>query len=199
MGDEELLKKEHETEPKETYITKYEDGVYSIYSSKYGVEVLADGERLKVKSHELIFRNRVTGLCGDMNGEKTSDLKSGRQCVLSHSQLTGFSYMLEDGKCRGIPEEKKTELRQEERRCIKDEVKPTKVHEIFGQHLGQKSPYFDTFFLGLNVPFPEFGSEHTARRTPMGREVESNKLLGGDDIISGNFGVVHLDEGLAFE
>ena len=138
--DEKTLKKEQETEPKETYITKYEDGVYSIYSSKYGVEVLADGERLKVKSHELIFRNRVTGLCGDMNGEKTSDLKTGRQCVLSHSQLTGFSYMLEDGKCRGIPEEKKTELRQEERRCIKDEVKPTKVHEIFGQHLGQKSP-----------------------------------------------------------
>merc|ERR1711915_467765 len=32
------------------------DGVYSLYSPKYGVEVIADGERLEVKSPQFIFR-----------------------------------------------------------------------------------------------------------------------------------------------
>merc|ERR1719233_2657642 len=33
-------------EIKETHVTRHEDGVYSIHSYKYGVEVIADGERL---------------------------------------------------------------------------------------------------------------------------------------------------------
>merc|ERR1712121_453690 len=33
---------------------------------KYEVEVTADGERLMVRTNELVFRNRATGLCGDL-------------------------------------------------------------------------------------------------------------------------------------
>merc|ERR1712083_840216 len=55
----------------EIFVTRYMDGVYSLYSPKYGVEVIADGERLEVKSPQFIFRNRVTGICGDLNGEWT--------------------------------------------------------------------------------------------------------------------------------
>merc|ERR1711963_940935 len=86
--------------------------------------------------------------------------------------------------------------------CSTANQSPCFFHVILhglGILIGRYKNDFDTFFLGLSVPFLELGSEHAARRTPMGREVESNKLLGGNDIISGNFGVVHLDEGLAFE
>merc|ERR1711931_605107 len=81
-------------EIKETHVTRHEDGVYSIHSYKYGVEVLADGERLMVRTNEIVFRNRATGLCGDLNGEETADLKTGRECILSESELTGLRFML---------------------------------------------------------------------------------------------------------
>merc|ERR1719222_1266480 len=51
---------------------------------------------LKDKTHHLIFRNKATGLCGDLNGEESSDLKTGRQCILSEAKLTGYSFMLKD-------------------------------------------------------------------------------------------------------
>merc|ERR1712142_316439 len=124
------IKKVQREEMKETHVTKHEDGVYSIHSYKYGVEVLCDGERLMVRTNELVFRNRATGLCGDLNGEETADLKTGRQCVLSESELTGLRFMLEDGKCHGIPEEKKTQIEREEGRCVKEEVEPTIVSGI---------------------------------------------------------------------
>merc|ERR1712168_1279160 len=124
------IKKVQREEMKETHVTKHEDGVYSIHSYKYGVEVLCDGERLMVRTNEVVFRNRATGLCGDLNGEETADLKTGRQCVLSESELTGLRFMLEDGKCRGIPEEKKTQIEREEERCVKEEVEPTIVSGI---------------------------------------------------------------------
>merc|ERR1711962_1155023 len=64
-------------------VTSYADGVYSITSRKYGVTVYADGTRMEVKSLQNILRNRVTGLCGNMNGEKTADLMSSQRCLMS--------------------------------------------------------------------------------------------------------------------
>jgi len=124
------MKKQQREAMKETHVNRHEDGVYSVYSYKYGVEVLADGERLMVSTNELVFRNRATGLCGDLNGEETSDVKTGRQCVLSETELTGLRFMLEDGKCSGIPQEKKTQIQREEERCVKEEVEPTIVTGI---------------------------------------------------------------------
>merc|ERR1711970_1418698 len=124
------MKKQQREAMKETHVNRHEDGVYSVYSYKYGVEVLADGERLMVSTNELVFRNRATGLCGDLNGEETSDIKTGRQCVLSETELTGLRFMLEDGKCSGIPQEKKTQIQREEGRCVKEEVEPTIVTGI---------------------------------------------------------------------
>merc|ERR1711931_454703 len=121
------------TSPLKTKITKFEDGVYSIYSPKYGMEVLADGEILKVKTHHVVFRNKATGLCGNLDGESSSDLYTGRQCILSESRLTGYSYMIEDGQCQGIPEEEKTTIKREEQRCVRERVEPTKVFELFGK------------------------------------------------------------------
>merc|ERR1711922_22070 len=135
---------------------------------KYGVEVIADGERLMVRTNELVFRNRATGLCGDLNGEETADLKTGRECILSESELTGLRFMLEDGKCRGIPEEKKTQIEREEERCVKEEVKPTIVSGIVTpkrsnpterRHLiekqGQKSCFSENMIRSCNQSTPK--------------------------------------------
>merc|ERR1711974_497587 len=92
-----------------TIVTKYLDGVYSIYSRKYGVEIIADGERLVVKSNPLIFGDRATGLCGDLNGE-----------------------------CRGVPQPLKPKLEKYEQRCIRKEVIPTKVEKVFEPHVSLK-------------------------------------------------------------
>merc|ERR1712243_383297 len=86
--DEQERELETTLENLKTIVTKYSDGVYSIYSRKYGVEIIADGERLKVKSNPLIFGDRATGLCGDLNGEWIADLKSPKQCVIPVPKLT---------------------------------------------------------------------------------------------------------------
>merc|ERR1719357_506089 len=114
-----------------TYVTSFEDGVYAIVSKKYGVHVLADGKHMEVKSYQHILRDRVTGLCGDLNGEKTADLKSAKKCMMTEPKLAALSFMLEDGKCRGMTSEEKTELRKEEENCVRKETIPTKVSRIF--------------------------------------------------------------------
>jgi len=124
-----------------TIITKYLDGVVAIYSKMYGIEVRADSERLEVHSDPVIFRNRATGLCGDLNGEWNADLKSPKQCIMPVPKMTAFTFMIEDGKCKGIPKQIKPELKKLEQICIEKEDIPTRVTEVFNTHtiLGSRS------------------------------------------------------------
>merc|ERR1719447_1087405 len=114
-----------------TYVTSFEDGVYAIVSKKYGVHVLADGKHMEVKSYQHILRNRVTGLCGDLNGEKTADLKSAKKCLMTEPKLAALSFMLEDGKCRGMSSREKTADLKSAKKCVRKETIPTKVSRIF--------------------------------------------------------------------
>merc|ERR1712001_356592 len=57
--DEEVKEFNTVMEHLDTIVTKYLDGVYTIYSRKYGVEIVADGERLEVRSYPILFRDRV--------------------------------------------------------------------------------------------------------------------------------------------
>ena len=123
---------------RDTYVTNFRDGVYSIVSRKYGVEVVADGERMEVKSYQHQFRNQVTGLCGDLNGERTADLKSGKKCLLSTPKLAASSFMVEDGKCRGISQGVKSELSREQSTCVKKIEVATRVSEVFQVRLSSK-------------------------------------------------------------
>jgi len=123
---------------RDTYVTNFKDGVYSIVSRRYGVEVIADGERMEVKSYQHQFRNQVTGLCGDLNGERTADLKPGKKCLLSTPKLAATSFMVEDGKCRGIPQGVKLELNREQSSCVKKIQIATKVSEVFQVRLASK-------------------------------------------------------------
>ena len=115
----------------DTYVSNSKDGVYSIVAGKYGVEVVADGERMEVKSYQHQFRNQVTGLCGDLNGEKTADLKSGKKCTMTSPRLAASSFMLVDGKCRGISQEIKSQLNRQQQKCVKKIEVPTKVSSLF--------------------------------------------------------------------
>merc|ERR1712055_1220106 len=139
-----------------TIVTKYLDGVYSIYSRKYGVEIIADGERLEVKSNPLIFGDRATGLCGDLNGEWMADLKSPKQCVIPVPKLTAMTFMLEDGKCKGVPQPLKPKLEKYEQRCIRQKVIPTKVEKVFESHVSLKMQSRET---ELKHIFEQIGDE----------------------------------------
>merc|ERR1712071_672051 len=125
-------------EDEDTYVTNSEDGVYTILSKKYGVSVEADGKRIQVDSYQHIFRNKATGLCGDLNGEQTADVKSSRRCMMSTPKLSALSFMIEDGKCKGVPQQEKSELQREEERCVKKEEIPTKVSSIFRAEIDSK-------------------------------------------------------------
>merc|ERR1711911_455584 len=90
-------------EDEDTYVVNSEDGVYTILSKKYGVSVNADGKRIEVNSYQQIFRNKATGLCGDLNGERTADVKSSRRCMTSKPEISALSFMIEMSSARELP------------------------------------------------------------------------------------------------
>merc|ERR1711931_9820 len=121
-------------EDKSNRVVLHEDGVFEIFSLKYGMAVLADHEAVEVKTFQWALRNLACGLCGDMNDEKTADLKSAGKCVMSQPKLAALSYMVEDGQCEGIPAQLKPVYQKEASACKKVEVVPAKVLDLF-QHM----------------------------------------------------------------
>jgi hypothetical protein len=120
-----------------TYVTRYEDGVYAIVSRKYGVSVYADGERIEVLTFKHLLKNKACGLCGDLNGEETADVKSPRQCVMSKPELGAHSYAIEGGN--RVPSMYEGQYRKETEECVKKEDFPTKVSHIFRQYKEERS------------------------------------------------------------
>merc|ERR1719228_460969 len=106
-------------EDKSNRVVLHEDGVFEIFSLKYGMAVRADHEAVEVKTFQWALRNLACGLCGDMNDEKTADLKSAGKCVMSQPKLAALSYMVEDGQCEGIPAKLKPVYQKEASECKK--------------------------------------------------------------------------------
>merc|ERR1712098_59720 len=127
-------------EDKYNQIFKWADGVFEIHSNKYGLKIRADSMSTQVSSFPQKLRNLVTGLCGDMNGEKTADVKSAKQCIMSSPKLAAYSFMVEDRKCAGIPSAEKEKFQREEERCVRKEFLPSKVYDIFTlqHHAGKR-------------------------------------------------------------
>jgi len=119
-----------------TYLTSYKDGVYAIVSKLYGIAVYADGISLEVRTFQHSLRNQVCGLCGDLNDEKTADMKTADLCIMSSPQLAAYSYMVQDKICKGIPAEQLNQFKTEAAKCAKKIPLPTKVTEV----LHQKKP-----------------------------------------------------------
>lgn len=125
-------------EDENTYVTRYEDGVYAIVSRKFGVSVYADGERIEVMTFKHLLKNKACGLCGDLNGEETADLKSPRQCVMSKPMLGAYTYVIEgDNKVPPMYQEQYRKESMDE--CVKKEDVFTKVSHIFRQYKEERS------------------------------------------------------------
>jgi len=114
----------------DTFLTNYVDGVYSIYSRKYGIEVIADGERLEIKSNPTVFQNRVTGLCGNLNGESVGDLKSPKQCITPSSKYIAQTFVIDNGSCSKVSQQNNVSLWEAGRNCTLSNNRPTKVKKL---------------------------------------------------------------------
>ena len=118
-----------------TFVTNYEDGVYAIVSKLYGISVYADMESIEVNTYQHLFRNKACGLCGDLNDEKTADIKSAGECIMSSPKLSAYSYMIQEQQCGGIPSEYKQQYLEETQKCLKKTTVPTEVSKIFNHKL----------------------------------------------------------------
>merc|ERR1712112_764596 len=77
------------------------------------------------------LRNLACGLCGDLNDEKTVDVVSAQQCVMSSPRLAAYSYMVADSQCAGIPAQDKAVYQEEVRNCVRKAVVASMVSKVF--------------------------------------------------------------------
>merc|ERR1712112_362104 len=120
-------------------VQRFEDNVVSIYVPEQGLKVLSDGSRIEIVAPQLL-KSRTVGLCGDMNGEVTADLKTPGMCVM-RPRLAAITYMLnksgsESGfeRCSGLsglPSGLKQEFQRESTQCSRETIIPTPVSKLY--------------------------------------------------------------------
>merc|ERR1719219_1120645 len=110
-------------------VKRYQDNVYLVNAFREGLWVLFDGERLEV-SGSYLLKSRSAGLCGDLNGENTADLKTPGQCIMSKNIFAAFSYMIPEKTCRGIPAQYKPLYEKEIATCVREEIIPTPLEYL---------------------------------------------------------------------
>merc|ERR1719300_1863484 len=72
-------------------VQRFQDAVF-VHLPQQLLKVLSNGSAIEVVAPQLL-KSRAVGLCGDMNGERTADLKTPRMCVL-RPRLAALSFML---------------------------------------------------------------------------------------------------------
>jgi hypothetical protein len=65
------------------------DGYIQVEAPQEGIQVTTDGERIVIEASESL-RDRLTGLCGNFNGEQSADLQTPEQCVESPEEPEDF-------------------------------------------------------------------------------------------------------------
>merc|ERR1719159_388223 len=110
----------------------FQDGVVSVHVPEQGITVLSNGVMVEVVAPQLL-KSRAVGLCGDMNGERSADLKTPGQCVM-RPHLAAVSYLINKSgsasgfeRCSGIPSTLKTEFKTDSAKCARETVIPTPV------------------------------------------------------------------------
>merc|ERR1712055_772402 len=73
-------------------VQHFEDNVVFVPIPEQGLKVLSNGSMVEVVAPQLL-KSRTVGLCGDMNGERSADLKTPGMCVL-RPRLAALSFML---------------------------------------------------------------------------------------------------------
>jgi len=115
---------------------RYNDNVYMVYMPMESLTVLTDGRRVEIAAPQML-KSRSVGLCGVMNGEISTDLKTPRMCVMK-PKLSAISYMLNKSgssssfpRCSGIPSELRPEFEHESSKCTKERVIPTPLMTLY--------------------------------------------------------------------
>lgn len=109
-------------------VKRYADNVYLVNAIRESLWVLFDGKRIEV-SGSYMLRSRACGLCGDLNGENTADLKTPEMCLMSRPRFAAYSYMIQES-CQGIPSQDRSRYQQEKSECVKEEVIPTPLERL---------------------------------------------------------------------
>jgi hypothetical protein len=110
-------------------IVRYQDNVYLVKAIQESLWVLFDGKNAEISGSTLL-RSRSCGLCGDLNGENTADLKTPERCIMSRPRLAAYSYMIQEASCAGIPSEDKALYTKEKTECVKQEIIPTPLERL---------------------------------------------------------------------
>merc|ERR1711951_225867 len=116
-------------------VRRFEDNVVYVNIPKQHLQVLSDGARIEVVAPWLL-KSRTVGLCGDMNGERSADLKTPGMCVM-RPHLAALSYLINKSgsasgfeRCSGIPATLKTEFQTESAHCARETLIPTPVSSL---------------------------------------------------------------------
>merc|ERR1711982_169025 len=98
-------------------VQRFQDAVF-VHLPQQMLQVLSNGSAIEVVAPQLL-KSRAVGLCGDMNGERSADLKTPPMCVL-RPLLAALSFMLNKSgakagfeRCSGIPATLKEEFVRE--------------------------------------------------------------------------------------
>merc|ERR1719495_1052842 len=132
---EQLVKKNSEGEIV-LVLMHYQDNVIKVHILRQGLVVLSNGSVVEVVAPQLL-KSRAVGLCGDMNGEHSADLKTPRMCVM-RPRLAALSFMLNKSgvqagfeRCSGIPSTLKEEFISESTKCPREVMIPTPVTKLY--------------------------------------------------------------------
>merc|ERR1712136_373001 len=121
-----------------------QDAVF-VHLPQQMLKVLSNGSVIEVVAPQFL-KYRAVGLCGDMNGERSADLKTPRMCVL-RPRLAALSFMLNKSgakagfeRCSGIPATLKEEFVRETTKCPREAIIPTPVSRLY-EHISLLYPH----------------------------------------------------------
>merc|ERR1712121_121001 len=127
-------------------VQRFQDAVF-VHLPQQMLKVLSNGSVIEVVAPQLL-KSRAVGLCGDMNGERTADLKTPRMCVL-RPRLAALSFMLNKSgakagleRCSGIPAALKEEFVRETTKCPREVIIPTPVSRLY-EHISSLGGKWD--------------------------------------------------------
>merc|ERR1712179_403857 len=72
-------------------IRSYLDGVVVVREFESMIELIFDGERIELIAPQLLT-SRACGLCGDLNGETTAELRTPKMCVFEKPRIAAYTY-----------------------------------------------------------------------------------------------------------
>merc|ERR1719184_513900 len=160
------------------------NGVHVTVPSQ-ALTVITDGESIEVIAPQ-VLKSRAAGLCGDMNGEVSADLKTPGMCIMK-PQLVALSYMLNKSgsspsfpSCSGIPSELRAEFERESRTCIREEIIPTPVSQLLERITSLNKPT-----LTAHVVEKKLSQVCISRQMVKVCSSQSSPLVSGTSVTSG--------------